>query len=484
MSTVRNAAGSMTRAMTAVRASNPAPRILRVAVIEDGHVREERLVRDADEVTVGSDPDCTFVVRSEGASEPASERAAVLARRGANWRLSLGACVEGRVQRDSTLEDLSDLRARGDREIDLTEDSRGRVRVAGVTLLFQFVVAPPVATQGKIPASIMRRPMRELDWGYNACLAGFCAFAFAGLGYVEFGYDPIAESLDVREEIRMVQLSAPPAATEPAAAAEPTPAQGSASRETPSPTPSSAARAPRHAPRAPSSAPTPEASSRDADRAALAAARAAEAAMRSFENNVAFRNLATALGPGSAADVIREGRTLSDQSVEAMASVTQVTQGSNEGTSLRRPGLLASNVRGPGQLSERPLEHAEINANQVVTVERVIRPPVISFPSPPSDPSVPQDVMRQIVAVFRRNIGAVQSCYTAGLRNNPSLRGRLEVAFTIGTSGRVVGTPSVQGLDNGDGVHQCVAQRVRYYVFPTLSESADMSFPVNLTPGG
>jgi hypothetical protein len=48
----------------------------------------------------------------------------------------------------------------------------------------------------------------------------------------------------------------------------------------------------------------------------------------------------------------------------------------------------------------------------------------------------------------------------------------------------VVGAPSVRGLANGDDVHQCVSGRVRRYVFPSLSESADVSFAVVLTPGG
>jgi TonB family protein len=81
-------------------------------------------------------------------------------------------------------------------------------------------------------------------------------------------------------------------------------------------------------------------------------------------------------------------------------------------------------------------------------------------------------------------MGGIRSCYERALRNNPTLSGRLEVRFTIGTSGRVTSASS-SGLSAAPEVGSCVVSRVRGLVFPTPEGgSVDFSFPFNFSPGG
>ncbi len=475
--------GSMTMAMKAVRAEGRGPKVLRLGVLEGSRITEERIVREQDmaTVTIGRDPSCTIIVSTEGAPE----KQPLFVRQENHWALALFAGLEGRVLMDAKVHAVADITAaRGaGSTLALDESTRGKVSLGSTSVLFQFVEPPPVAPKPQLPSAILHKPLRELDWRYNACLAGFMALGFTGLGYVEYGYDPEIESVDIREEARLVRIDAAPPTIEPAeamAAPEERPNQSAPSQ--PSSRSNSSTR--NQTARSNSGAQP----SRDAQiaQAAQQAERAIAATMSGLERSMNFQSLAQALGGDrSAQAMIRNGQGLMDTSMESLANVTGITNGAD------RPGISRSGVQASaGQISGHNLGGprrvdgpAEIASNATAPVERVIRTRVTSgaIDGPATAPGMP---MNEVAAVFRRNLGAVQSCYTAALRNNSGLRGRLEVEFTIGTSGRVTGSPNVSGIANGDEVHQCVARRVRSFVFPQLSEAAEVMFPVTLEPGG
>ena len=92
--------------------------------------------------------------------------------------------------------------------------------------------------------------------------------------------------------------------------------------------------------------------------------------------------------------------------------------------------------------------------------------------------------MDEVARVVRRGLGGLQWCYTRGLQDHPSLAGRVEVQFSIGGSGRIVGTPGVHGFDEAPDVQQCLRTRFRSLVFPVPSGGAvDVSFPFHFSPG-
>lgn len=479
--------GSMTMAMKAVRPEGHGPKVLRLGVLEGARIVEERIVRADDKgassVTIGTDPSCTFVISGDGAPE----KHALFVREQNHWSLALCAGIEGRVLMDSKVHAIAELASQRS-SIALDESTRGKVTLGATSVLFQFVDAPPIAPKPQLPRTIVRQPLRELDWRYNACLSGFMALAFVGLGYVEYGYDPEIETMDIREEARLVRVDAAPMNAE---STPPDNQEAMAAPETPSPS--------RPQPRNPSSTRNQNTAQNTASQSNSAASRErqAEQAMRSAERSIdatmaalarstEFTELAHAAdGPRSAAAMIRNGQGLMDNSIASLASTTGIRPGTDR-PGIQRTGLVASNAPiGPNSLGgpRRVDGPGEVAANTTVPTERVIRTRVTTTGPVDPDPG-PGVPINEIAAVFRRNLGAIQSCYTAGLRNNSGLRGRLEVEFTIGTSGRVVGSPSVSGLANGDDVHQCVARRVRGYVFPQVNEATEVMFPVVLEPGG
>ncbi len=506
----RNSMGSMTLAMQAVRKDNAGPKVLRVGVIEQSRITEERVFRTHETVTMGRDPTCTFTIgaldalagdsdtkaarraSTEHADESVlPEKAPVFVWRSGGWCLVFTAQRDGRVVVNDRMCSLSELIASGQAtacdegfEFALSDNSRGKVTVGKTSLLFQFVEAPPVATKPQLPSAIRAQPLRGMDWTYNACLSGFLAMAFCTLGYVEIGYDPEIETMTIAEEMRIVHLATAPVEEPPPADPQQQAAQDHSQTPQPNNTQNTAQNTHRNnnTPRQSNPRPTQE---EQANRAIREAGRASEAVMNGLQRDASFRSLVNAAnGPHSATAMIENGQALLDGSVEQLRNVGGIHNATSNEQGIHRNGIVASNDAPSNSLgrTNRVVGPTEIGTPNTVVRERVVTSRVTPGPPdlPPSDPTMP---MNEVAAIFRRNIGAIQSCYVAGLRDNPGLRGRVMIEFSIGTSGRVLGTPSVSGLDNAERVHQCMAARVRAYVFPVLAERAEVSFPVNVAPG-
>ena len=70
------------------------------------------------------------------------------------------------------------------------------------------------------------------------------------------------------------------------------------------------------------------------------------------------------------------------------------------------------------------------------------------------------------------------------MRNRPTLQGRIEVHFSIGTSGRIAGTPDIHGFEEAPEVRQCIQNRFRSMVFPQPTGGAvEAAFPFQFIPG-
>jgi hypothetical protein len=473
----RTPVGSMTKAMNAVRTDTRGPKVLRIGVLTDARISEERVVREGEVVTIGSHPSCTIVITGPDAPE----KHVLFAKRDGRWSLAFAPKLDGRALIDGKIRAISELFV-AEAELALDDTARGKVTLAGVSVLFQFVAPPPVAPKPQLPQAILHKPLAEQDWRYNACLASFMAMAFVGMGYVEYGYDPEVEAMDIREEVRLVRLATAPSEPEPA------PEQAAnapdANPQTPAPSRNDSTRN-RDVARNTNPSPARPSAEDRANAAMRSAQTASDAVMRALDNSNEFRAIANALGGHrSAVAMIRNGQGLMDDSVAALANSTGIRTATGNTAGLNRTGLLASNAPNGNTLGRpgRIDGPGPIGTSTTPVEERVIRTRV-STGTLVSDP-LPGTPTDEIVRVFRRNIGGVQSCYTRAMRNNPGLRGRIEISFSIGTTGRVVGSPSVSGIANADELNTCVAGRVRTYVFPQLEEATPVMFPVTLEPGG
>lgn len=94
-----------------------------------------------------------------------------------------------------------------------------------------------------------------------------------------------------------------------------------------------------------------------------------------------------------------------------------------------------------------------------------------------------RDIIRRIV---RAHINEVRSCYNRGLQSNPNLAGRVQIDFTIGTTGRVLASAVTNSSVQDGQVGRCMARATRRWKFPKPRGGGDVnvSYPFILSPGG
>jgi hypothetical protein len=94
---------------------------------------------------------------------------------------------------------------------------------------------------------------------------------------------------------------------------------------------------------------------------------------------------------------------------------------------------------------------------------------------------LPGEIVQRIV---RQNYGRFRLCYEGGLRNNPSLQGRVEIRFVIGRDGAVSGVSNGRSDLPDPHVVQCVAQAYYGLSFPQPEGGiVTVVYPIVFSPG-
>nr|MDQ3037068.1 energy transducer TonB [Myxococcota bacterium] len=181
--------GAMTMAMQAVQVRSSGPKVLRIGVIQGGKIVEERIVRQRETVTVGSSERNHFIVPG---MPPRFELFQLV---GADYILNFTADMRGRVGLPGGVQELDQLRASGAArnagthwQVKLSDTSRGKVVIGDTTLLFQFVVPPPVQPRPQLPAAVVGGFIAGIDWLFTA----FVMFSFMS----HFGFIIFLENAD------------------------------------------------------------------------------------------------------------------------------------------------------------------------------------------------------------------------------------------------------------------------------------------------
>ncbi len=480
----RRRPGAMTDAMTAARAIDTGPKVLRIGVMEGTRMTAERVLRERVAVSLGTTERNTFTVAAEGL--PASVEVFSLV--GDGYVLHIVEGMTGQVALPDGIRRLDELRKHPKAtqtatgwQVALPESSRGRLCLGGVTLLFQFVAAPPAQPRPQLPAAIRAGWVKGIDWTYNGCLSAFLAVAIAGVGYVEYGYDPVVDNELALDDARIVRLmgSAPDVEPEPEPAPD-APATDTAAAATAAPTAAPRRPAPDHHA---NNAPAPDNATRRADRAAAAATRAVEAATAAMNNSAEFAALVANGGPGGAVDALIHGGLMTG-TADDLANLPGVTTASN-GTNVRRSSIASANGPGGRNLGGGGLVNSTGNTIGSGPVEVRERRVEVEMPHGTPQPEGGDGEVNgdEVARVLRREIGGIRACYERELRNNPTLSGRLTVSFTLSGTGRALNT-AASGLPAAPGVGTCVVTRVRGLVFPVVTGgTVDFTFPFTFGPG-
>ena len=121
-------------------------RVLRIGIVQSGKVISERLIRPGQSVTVGPSPKNTFAFQMPGFPS----QYVLFQAKGSKYFLNFNEKMLGKIAFRDGIVSLEQLQERGEAArkgpnfvLPLTEKNRGKIVIDDVTVLFQFVAAPP-----------------------------------------------------------------------------------------------------------------------------------------------------------------------------------------------------------------------------------------------------------------------------------------------------------------------------------------------------
>src|SRR5215470_9369368 len=217
------------------RPASSSAKILRVGVIRDGKIIEERHIRHPSAVTIGQDGTNTFVI-------PASELPAsfpVFEYRNGVYTLVYTDRMNGRVANRSGDFDFAGLKSKGLVQkrggawaLTLDDSAEGKVSIGEVTLLFQFVAPPPEPARIELPPEVRGTVWRSIDHLFFGILAVSLFLHFAGAACIMLSPKPPDPDLALDElPDRFARVLLPPKQPEPEQPKAPEQAQAEVKKE-------------------------------------------------------------------------------------------------------------------------------------------------------------------------------------------------------------------------------------------------------------
>lgn len=448
-------------------------KVLRVGVIRNGKIVEERILPAREPVTIGTGPKNTIVVPS--AALPVSTP--LFAWHGDRCVLSFGPGAQGRLQGPQGEADLSALVAQGlaakqgaDYLVPIREDQRGKLVLGEVSVLWQFVTPPPEAPRPAIQNFGNGSRFQSLDRLFVTVLV--VSFALHSGFYVVLARTPIEKREVTLEEIpdRYARMIIPQKKIEPPKAPEKqVDAGGPAKTET-----AESAEPKKSAEKKPGD-PAPETAEKKAARAAAVA--------KAVQSKGILKVLGS-LGPGgngrtAAATVFgsSDGNTTVAEALAGAGGVKVATadaggigqrKGGGQGGAAAI-GDLATSGGGGSKVGYGAKAEAKVTGSVAAEAAEI------------DSSEIDQAKLGSFV---RARMGILKACYENALKRNPGLRGRMRLRFTILQTGSLQDVEMVENALGSD-VAACVSSTMRTWRTPFRpSGPVTVDYPLVFTPGG
>ncbi len=401
------------------------PRVLRIGILLGGKIVEERLIRERAPVSIGQSMKNTFSVPVDGLPleftmfSVDNQRYKLHLLKNMDVRLSeSGGGVKQREQ----------LRGEGESHgetlvVPLSESSRGKLTLGDLTILFQFVVEPPIQPKPMLPASVRGSIADRIDPRLSVILAISILIHFT-IALIAWRIDPEiddgiasrAYNLTFKPETINVEVEPPP------------PQSGSASEQAGnSNTKTEAKPAPsKPAPSSGGGGPKNDGGGKSEGAAAT-------------EEAIAFANALTSdgdSGSGLGGMATRApGSDLGSEISEVRESGKQVGIGGGTGRGTRGDGDprvgtgSGPGVSGPG---------GPVSAGGGKETEKTPggRISVSDKEGDSTSNLSPDDVLRKIQSAY---MAGLKRCYKEHLKSDPTARGGVQLSFTVNETGRTVG---------------------------------------------
>lgn len=446
------------------------PKVLRIGIIQGGKIIEERRCKKLETVSVGQSPKAMFVVTS-----PAMPKSFDLFEwTGEHYYLRLGDGMDGRIQlTGDAVSDLAALKASnqavkrgGAIGVPITEDSRGKVMIGDVTVLFQFVEPPAAAGRVELPDEARGSLVSMIDLQFSSIFSVTALLLISVVAYarsVPYVEPTTIEELGERYQ-KLIMPDRIPEPTDTAVADA-----GDKGKEKQPEVKAKAADAGKNKGKGKGKAEGPV----DAE----AAARARKEALTKA---VAGKGLLGVIGTkgsgGALADVFADGGFGDQELGNAFSGIQGVdfadgsgakgTRGGGSGEAATL-GSLGTDGGGGRNVSVGGKAEAEVRGS-------------VGAEAPTVEGDLSADVIKQ---EMNKKLRALKDCYERQLKRVPTLKGKIVLQFEIMESGRVQSVSIEDDSVGSPEVKSCILERARTWRFPTpAGGSVFVSFPLVFTP--
>lgn len=473
-----NRPGAMTMAMQAVQVKPTGPKVLRIGLIQGGKIVEERIIRNRETVTVGSSEKNHFVIHTDGIPS----RFELFQLVGTDYILNFTKDMSGRVGLPGGVQDLVKMRESGAArdagthfQVKINDSSRGKVVVGSTTVLFQFVVPPPVQPRPQLPAAARAGLVRSIDWMFTSFVVFTFMSMFGFLVYLENADWPIEQGIaQVPDDLTKLifdepepppePLDLPPQETE-TAKPEDKPEKEPKGKDVPKEDKKAQSNTPK-TPNKPAPKPAGNDASGGADAAADKSARIAEEAVARAESLIVG---ALSSGAGGGLQDVLAGGAVTGNAQDILAGAAGVGSpkaGSGGNLRTRGGGKSGSGQAGLGGLSAAGGKGATKGREDGSKVTERAVSGRTTLGSGGGDVGGTGDFDASVVVrTIKARLSAIKGCYERELKRNPTLAGKVTIEFTIEERGTV---SAVKVKDNSTGdqaVAECVAAAVRRFRF-------------------
>ena len=450
--------------------STPKPKILRIGIIQGGRIVEERLVRKRENITIGQSAKNMFVVPSEALPR----NWLLFEASGSQYVANFSDGMDARIAVGNEIISLAQLKQTGKIQkrgaswpLPLDERSRGKITLADMTILFQFVTPPPPQPRPQLPASVRGSVLSDVDWFFTIIAAVSFLLHLILVIYlrnVDWPRKPDIEAVPDRfvqmivkkpEEKKVEEKKAVETKKEEEKPAEKKKAASDEEKK------------PKHEMTEEEKAKAAE------EKARLDAERRARLAEQVKSTGLLKLLGAKADGEGSIADVLGKGDVDRDQE-KAFQGVGGVGVANNNdqlrgiksgGTGSGRVASVGG-LRGGGSIAG--------GGTGAAAAEKKVSG-VVKSEAPAVDGELdPAMVAKEV----RTRLGAIKACYERGLKRNPNLSGKIVIHWTITQAGTVSGVDVEQDTLGDAEVASCIKSLIARWRFPAPSGgSVEVSFP-------
>lgn len=465
--------GQITAAMRSLRIGQ-GPRILRVGVVHNGRMVEERVIKQRTHVTVGTSEKNLFVVSGKGL--PASFRLfeKVDAGKGhVGYRLNCVTGMTGRLAMREGVRSLEQLASTArDRRgtmfsVPLTDQTRGKLTLGDTTILFQFVEPPPPGHRPQLPMSVQTGLNTDIDWRFTIIAAFSFLFHFGAVGMLYSDWmDPVVSDRNVTlagliDSVKNIPppppLETPEVVTDANATATETTGTGKGSGK------------------------GKGGGGRGGGGKGSGGLSSSEfAGLSRSLDQLEMATLGALTGTGTATAGVLGSGEVPTGALEAAAA---------SGAGVGLSGGSGLNIGGGGGGAIRPgasggggglAAIGQTGGGEVATAGTATK---VSGPKGTvnASASVAVGTVSNANAVVARMSAGFRRCYNQGLASNPDMSGRVNVSARIGPGGEVQSVTATPSGTISSDVANCIAARVRSARFdPPEGGAATINIPVTL----